>query len=84
MHTYDPFVLLHVASLWHLPMNASHLSVVKFTLASKKSSKLEFICQSLYDFILRESHNDINSRTSNTRNKNYFERGDKEIKQNAT
>ena len=29
MHTYDPFVLLQVASSWHLPMYASHLSVVK-------------------------------------------------------
>ena len=37
MHTYDPFVLLHVASLWHLPMNASHLSVVK--LGRKKDQK---------------------------------------------
>ena len=25
-HTYDPYVLLHVASSWHLPMDASHLS----------------------------------------------------------
>ena len=29
IHTYDPFVLLHVASSWHLPMDASHLSVVE-------------------------------------------------------
>ena len=29
IHTYDPYVLLHVASSWHLPMDASHLSVVE-------------------------------------------------------
>ena len=37
MHTYDPCVLLHVASLWHLSMNESHLSVVK--LERKKYKK---------------------------------------------
>ena len=37
MHTYDPCVLLHVASLWHMPKIASHLSDVK--LERKKDKK---------------------------------------------
>ena len=41
MPTYDPFVLLHEASLWHLPMNASHLSVAK--LERKKDKKNTWI-----------------------------------------
>ena len=35
MHTYDPCVLLHEASLWHLPMNASLLSVSVVKLEGK-------------------------------------------------
>ena len=62
--------------------------VWKLTLASRKSSSkywrfvLEFICHSLYGFILRESHYDHNSRTSSTRNTNIFDREDKKFKQN--
>ena len=36
---YNPFVLLHVASLWHLPTNASHLSVSVVKLKREKEKK---------------------------------------------
>ena len=40
MHTYDPCVLLHVASLWHMPKIASHLSDVKF---ERKKDKKKYM-----------------------------------------
>ena len=35
MHMYDPCVLLHEASLWHFPINASHLSVSVVSICRK-------------------------------------------------
>ena len=40
MHTYDPCVLLHVAFLWHLPINASHLSVSIVKLERNRRKKV--------------------------------------------
>ena len=39
LHTYDPCVLLHEASLWHLPINASRLSVSVVKLERKNDKK---------------------------------------------
>ena len=39
VHTYDPCVLLHVASLWHLPKISSHLSVSVVKLEKNKDKK---------------------------------------------
>ena len=39
MHTYDPCVLLHVASLWHLPNISSHLSVSVVKLEKNKDKE---------------------------------------------
>ena len=39
VHTYDPCVLLHVASLWHLPNISSHLSVSVVKLEKNKDKK---------------------------------------------
>ena len=44
IHTYDPYVLLHVASLWHFPINASHLSisVVKLERSRGKNTRIKY------------------------------------------
>ena len=39
MHTYNSCVLLHVTFLWHLPTNASHLSVSFVKLEKKEGQK---------------------------------------------
>ena len=36
-----PYVLIHVASLWHLPMNASHSSISVVELERNRGKKQE-------------------------------------------
>ena len=72
------FVVLKVSSLIKKGLSSTCRVILiwKLALASKKSSSkkwrcvLELIYQSLYSSILRESHNDHNSRTSSTHNTN--------------
>ena len=74
------FVVLKVSSLIKkgLPSTCRVILIWKLALASRKSSSKnwrfmwEFIYQSLYSSILRESHNNHNSRTSSARNTDDF------------
>ena len=62
MHTYDPFVLLHVASLWHLPGVASHSSVSVVRLERKREKKgIKYQLKS-FSVSIRESYELSNSQ----------------------
>ena len=58
VHTYDPHVLWHVASLWHLPVNASHLlvSVVKLERKRGKNSWIKYQLKTKAFWFLSKSH----------------------------
>ena len=62
MHTYDPFVLLHVASLWHLPGVASHSSVSVVRLERNREKKgIKYQLKS-FSVSIRESYELSNSQ----------------------
>ena len=71
VHTYDPHVLWHVAFLWHLPVNASHLlvSVVKLERNRGKNSWIKYQLKTKAFWFLSKSHRNSAIR----KNLNFFE-----------
>ena len=62
MHTYDPFVLLHVASLWHLPGVTSHSSVSVVRLERNREKKGTKYQLKSFSVSIRESYELSNSQ----------------------